>query len=855
MRVPFTCCFLVSALVLLGSPPEIRGQNILAQVTEMESGQPISGAFLSLLDADGSLVRNALSNAEGLFLFVTGGSGPFTLRAEMIGRQTREVSDVILEAGETRSLSLRLPVRAIELAGIEVLAGERCSLRPEEATTTAQVWEEARKALVVQQWAESERVLEYGLLSFSRDLDPQSLRVLEEQRRASRSVSRNPIQSLSPEVLARDGFVQQAESGLYDYFAPDARVLLSDTFLDTHCLNVTKSRELPGSVGLAFEPVGRGGVPDIEGTLWLSAEDWRLQFLEYGYTWSPYGETGGRATGRVEFEALPSGAWIIRRWWIRMPMVALNHGVQRWGGSGMEVIGYREVGGQVSDVSTLDNVRLVESSWATLTGTVWDSTAARPLPDAEVYLEGTGYSTTSDSTGHFHLSGLPEGRFVADFRHPRLDTLNILLQGGEVDLVPGGRTEVFMTIPSFETLAASLCGLEGASAGEGTLVGEVRSWGNEDPVPAARIQVTWRPSRGNGNGELSADREDVYSFGDRIGLETATNPAGWYTACGVPSGVELEVVAEFLERGADTLYALLDSGDSRRMDFRIGLPPSLLTTVTAADAVTSGDGTQGVQGRILDRATNEPLSAAEVVLRSGGGRILASGATNERGFFRLLTRYAGAYSLTVEAMGYETGEVEALDVTAGLLNVVEMSLPPQAFALEPLVIMAEPRTYHLEMEGFYERRELSGGFFLTPEMIERRHSQRVTQLFLDVPGATVVQDQGGQDAVHFKASMALQRIGSNGSGSEAAPCWPRVYMDGMLMHEGGYGMPAFIDGLSRPFRLAGVEIYRSPSEAPAIFGGAQSRCGVIVMWNKRGGGAMGDDSAMAGVTPQNEDLP
>jgi len=842
VRFRLTYSLLLPAVWCLAAPQVARAQNILAQVTEMESGQPISGAFLSLLRSDGSVVRHALSNEEGRFLFVAGEPGPFTVRAEMIGRETRELGGLLLDAGESRTVALRLPVRAIALAGIEVLAEERCRLHPAEATTTAQVWEEARKALAVQQWAESERVLEFGLLSFSRDMDPQTLRILSEERRGSRAVSRNPIQSLPPEVLARDGFVQAAEAGQYDYFGPDARVLLSDAFLDTHCLQVTRSRDVPGSVGISFEPVDRGGAPDIEGVFWLSTEDWRLQFLEYDYTWSPYQETGGTASGRVEFEALPNGAWIIRRWWIRMPMIGRDHGVQRWGGTGLEVIGYREVGGEVADISTLNHVRIVESSWATLTGRVWDSTAVTPLAGAEVYLEGTGYHAVADSVGRFVLSGLPEGRFVANFRHPRLDTLNVILQGGPVDLVSGGRTDLFMAIPSFETLAAGLCeGEEGP--GEGTLVGEVRSLGTEDPIPAARVQVSWDPTPNLLMRELTTRRPEVFSLGDRIALETATNPAGWYTACGVPADVDLEVVVGFLDRGVDTLHARVGNGDSRRLDFRVGLPPALLTTITQAGPVTSGEGNQGVQGRVLDRTTRDPVVAAEVVLRAGAGRILASGTTNDRGFFRLLARVPGAYSLSVQALGYEDGSLEGLRVAEGQLSVVEVSLPPQALALEPLVVVAEPRTYHLEMEGFYERKELSGGFFITPEAIEARHSQRVTQLFLEVPGATIVQDQMGQNAVYFKTAFGLQTLSVSGGGSQAAPCWPRVYMDGLLMHEGGYQGPAFIDGLSKPFDLAGIEVYRSPAEIPAQFGGSNSRCGVIVMWSKRGGSMVGESSS------------
>jgi hypothetical protein len=485
----------------------------------------------------------------------------------------------------------------------------------------------------VQQWAESERVLEFGLLRYSRDLDPHNLRVLTEEMRGSRAVSRNPIQSLAPEILARDGFVQPAEAGQYDYFGPDARVLLSDTFLDTHCLKVIRSRGMPSMVGISFEPVEVGGVPDIEGVFWISAESWRLQFLEYVYTWSPYEETRGRATGRVEFEALPSGAWVIRRWWIRMPMVARSHGVQRWGGTGLEVIGYREVGGQIDEISTLDQLSLMESSWATLTGTVWDSTAAAPLPGAEVFLEGTGYSAVTDSTGHFELTGLPEGRFVADFRHPRLDTLNVLLQGGDVDLVPGGRTDVFMTIPSFESLATTLCEGDEAGARDGTLVGEVRSQGSEDLIPAARIQITWRPPRGNRPNGSALNRGDVFAFGDRVGLETATNPAGWYTACGVPSGVELEVVAEFLERGADTLYTELRAGESLRLDFRLGLPSALFGTISTPEAISSGVANPGGGPRTAEAGGDEPPLAnpsRERVPRPGSAPTVPASADRGR---------------------------------------------------------------------------------------------------------------------------------------------------------------------------------------------------------------------------------
>jgi hypothetical protein len=567
VRVFWTCCFLFLGILTPGHADRVLAQAILVQVIEFETGQPIPGAFLTFHGADGTFVRNALTNSEGRFLFQAGNLGPFTIKAEMIGRETREKTGFTLSGPGETTLTLTLPVHAIQLEGVQIRAESRCQLRPENATTTAQVWEEARKALAVQQWAESERVLEFAMVSYSRDLHPQTLAVEAEQRRASRGVSRNPIQSLSPEVLARDGFVQPVDGGEYDYFGPDARVLLSDAFLDTHCLSVTQTSERPGSIGLVFEPVNNGETADIEGVFWLSTASWQLQFLEYGYTWSPYPESQAQARGRVEFEVLPNGAWVIRRWWIRMPMMARRHsGGERFGGTGLEVVGFREVGGEIEEVSTLNQVRLVEASWGTLTGTVWDSTAPGPLPGARVYLEGTGYSVFTDEQGHFELRGLPRGRFLAKFRHPRLDSINVAMDGAVVVVRPGTRTDLTMTIPSRETLATAMCDGMEAGPGTATLVGRVGTPSSGDPLPGVRIQVSWNPALG---GRANGGRVDLFTVGSRIGLETATTPNGWYTACGVPAGLELEVLAEPPGGVTQTRQVMAEPGEILRLDFRV----------------------------------------------------------------------------------------------------------------------------------------------------------------------------------------------------------------------------------------------------------------------------------------------
>jgi hypothetical protein len=44
--------------------------------------------------------------------------------------------------------------------------------------------------------------------------------------------------------------------------------------------------------------------------------------------------------------------------------------------------------------------------------------------------------------------------------------------------------------------------------------------------------------------------------------------------------------------------------------------------------------------------------------------------------------------------------------------------------------------------------------------------------------------------------------------------------------------PTPIDHIIPASDLAGVEIYRRPSQLPARFGGAMSACGVIVLWTR-----------------------
>jgi hypothetical protein len=234
-------------------------------------------------------------------------------------------------------------------------------------------------------------------------------------------------------------------------------VLLSDVFLDTHCFHLAVQEDQPQTIGLAFEPVRPGGVPDIAGTLWLDRETAHLDFLEYRYTWARFDEAQGVARGRVEFERLPNGAWIVRRWWIRMPEVEQNLAMAGSGRSGIRVSGVREAGMVITRISTLGSGVGSESTRGALAGVVWDSTRHAPLAGARVYLSGTQYSAVTDTDGRFYLDELPGGVFTLSFTHPRLDTLGVIPRGMEVEITPGEVTEVRLGVPPAGSVLAWAC--------------------------------------------------------------------------------------------------------------------------------------------------------------------------------------------------------------------------------------------------------------------------------------------------------------------------------------------------------------------------------------------------------------
>jgi hypothetical protein len=321
-------------LAMLATP--LAAQTVRGVVVDAEA-RPVAGMVVSLHgSADGAARAGGLTGADGRFSIRARAPGRYTLRAERIGYQRVE-TPVEVADGETVEVRLTAAVEAFVLAPLQVETDERCVVRPGVGLQAYELWQQAATALRATALAQDQALVEYTVRTYSSELvGARSRRRTDPPRR----VTGSPFQTLEPAALARHGYMRENGSS-FAFYGPDARVLLSDEFLDTHCLYVRRDGD---EVGVAFEPVDGRTAVDIHGVLWLNARTGELREVEYKYTGVAAGGRASSSGGRIEFQRQRSGAWIVSRWYIRAAHV------QQDPRAGQTVIAsFLEAGGEVTN--------------------------------------------------------------------------------------------------------------------------------------------------------------------------------------------------------------------------------------------------------------------------------------------------------------------------------------------------------------------------------------------------------------------------------------------------------------------------------------------------------------------------
>lgn len=222
-------------------------------------------------------------------------------------------------------------------------------------------------------------------------------------------------------------------------------------------------------------------------------------------------------------------------------------------------------------------------------------------------------------------------------------------------------------------------------------------------------------------------------------------------------------------------------------------------------------------GRVMDRATNEPIPEAVVEVLNSGGRSIHRSRSDRDGFFVFELREPGEYRLRTARVGYHTVTSSAVQVDQRQTLQVEILLATGEVELDPLRVTARvqpPRDEFLDREGFYDRERTGFGIFLTPYELSQRTAVQTSEFFRTVPGMTLTPQGGSRYRIN------MNRAGGN--------CPPKVLLDGNPT------MDASVDDFVQPQDVAGIEIYRGPSEIPGRWMGYRSSCGLIVIWTKHG---------------------
>lgn len=799
-------------------PAALDGQSVVVgAVVERSTAEPIHGVFVGLMDPTGRRVAGVLTDQTGIFRLRAPASGPYTLRADRIGFGAAE--SPLLEVGAgTVTYRFELDSRPIQIEGVTAdVASRQCRVRPEDGSRLHGIWERVRVALDVAVWTDQSGYLRSHQRTYERWTDPVSGRIQDEVEWGRTRTGRVGFATAPAQELMADGFVWPDGDG-YVFHGLDAATILSDDFLDAHCFQLrAPGRGQEGLVGLAFEPVRGRTQPGVHGVLWLDAESSELRSLEYGYTWVPWRLPPEPFGGETAFRRLPSGAWIVERWSIRMPQIEREvptTWVTALGRrpSTREVLTrlrneagllIKEEGGEVAALVTADGVRLPGAERAALQGVVHDSIGGGPLPGARVRLEGTAYETETDARGRYHLGDLPAGVYAVAFEHAVLDDLELALPAREVALERGDVTVRDLAVPSLATVLALDCPPGAAdAAGEpqaagpaaGPVVGQVLNGTTGEPLAAAAVSLRL------------PDRESAPV------LETWTDAAGVFRFCDVPAHGPAVLNAEFMDRA--WARATLDVSPAAPVYHVLTLrmeAPSRLT------------------GQVVDAETGEPIGGATVRLEG----VHPARVTRADGRFVFLELPPGDYALEAGHLAYHTVEDTVTVDGAGTQLQVDVRLAVGAIPLDPIVVSVAARPMSGSLGPVYDRIErvrLSGGGTVFDRAdIERRNASQFTHFIGEVR------------SVRIESLGSVPIISSTRAFSGFSPMCPMtVWVDGTMVVRGG--VAAGVDrgsddrGIDQMIRMAdieAIEVYHVSDRIPPEYWGSASGCGVVLIWTRR----------------------
>ena len=784
-------------------------------VVQPDSITPLSGAIVVVTDARGAAVARVLTGSRGGFSVALPAPAQYTLTLLRIGYRPTLGPVVSVGPGETVRTRIVAGSAAVTLAVVRVRERETCRVSTDTGLMVARVWEEARKAMLSSQLSADGAPLYAEWVGYERVLDPNGKLVRQQRVRSAKHLTQHAFTSVPADILRDQGYVSQDSVGV-NYYAPDAEVLLSDTFVSGHCFHLVESPTNAGLVGVAFTPAGdRRDMREIEGTLWVDRASAELRHVDFRYLNLPEPSSQAEPGGRVEFLRLADGNWLVSRWHIRMPEVAKRDRVSADGSrrtvmasTMLYLRAVRVSGGEVTRASRSDTV-LYRTEGPTVAVQLTSRDTLMSRNGAVLTLEGTDYSAIADSVGRFRLSPVLAGRYRANVRTPLMRTLGMPSVEMEVETHDDGRIDSLALPPARDVLAHA-CPRESVANHEGMLHGHVRDE-QARAIPDAVVTTAWQAGFGAMAGRGVEYREKT--------LTSRTDAYGAWRICGVPTDISLSVAV-----------ATRDAADVRKL--RLDDPYANVELVVHPRRLLSSDiGGQAsaVPMALVEVAVTDergaPVSNVSIEARQDGMRTRTV-ATGETGRALLTDVERRRVVVSARRVGFTPGELTVDLASERVLLPIRLSAnsAPSLDTLRVVGLRAEQARYS---EFDMRRRMHQATVSITSEEIERRSPTAIWQMITNVPGVIV----GDRDNIVVARSQRAFVSTSN------TPCFLQVMVDGVLMNKrlGALDYSGFdLRELPPPEQIHGIEVFNGPASIPVQYGGEgkDKWCGLIAVWTK-----------------------
>lgn len=818
MKRTFRIACIVAAMLGAGATA-LQAQAVRGVVSDSATAAPVQEFTIELVDAQGARVAAALSKAGGTFFLRAPTAGEYRLRVLRIGYRRTMSPPFVLHDGELLPHAIAIPQIPTRLASMRAEANRECRLQDGDGSAIADVWEEVRKAVQAVQLSDQDAPLVMAVHDYSRAMDLRGDSTRAETDSIRYGTSARPYLSPSPEDVGEHGYVQ-VDGFRVIYYAPDAAILGSDIFLRSHCFRLANDELADGTlIGIAFEPTRRHEPPDIRGTVWLDRATARLRSLDYTYTALPRWAEGVSFGGHVDFQHVDGGAWIIRAWRVRAPLMHIGVRQQTSGlgarGIGMirqvpdtVLTGVNEVGGDVLAARASTGTLLWASALSAVRGTLRDSSNQRPLAGAEVTLRGTTHRTTTDDAGRFVLEGIPTGRYTIVVTKTSTDAPPVLSSRQITVSHPVEASDLSLAASA----AASAWAARVRERAEGSCIALRAQREREIAATWATPVAAWHPSGADSSQTADAIRGAstlLQAVADTMGNVDMTSvrilrrgPAATYVAATDFLGALHPAVEEPVP-GCKVRRTIL-------LPYRVrtgaGADAAIPRATLNAGQIGTGGTAGALDGRVRD-LSGLPIRGATVEALGAG-----TATADSNGAF-VLRLAPGGYLIRARALGYEPAAQRVVLGEAGRLTL-DFALPVFMAQLEGVVVRADSAR-PLAHTGFEERRRTGQGKYVTEEDIRDRRAVSTTSLLQMTIGALV--EPNGNIVLEKSHSSFMKEQMCRGA---------LVIVDAVPMP-----IPFDINSIA-PSEIGGIEVYRTAASVPPQFQSLRTNCGTIVVWTK-----------------------